>query len=340
VEHGDLSPLQQHIVLRDQPHSSTSYRSDDGGRVMGQDFVDLPPIVSDGCGSVMTTCEYLPWVPVDELLVESLGLTKIYDTFQSYGCLQICLLSLSDAFIIDSSAWGDKHGQGTWRVGRPRPPARRVLIAHRSIGVDHQRHTVETLDMMVRILGHVTTDISEGNTDSDSHEDEHGGLPTVIRMTHEQLVGIGSDEIAIFPWDLGVHLVSRFFHLMMAQVVPESNILHSWMVLRGLAGDCPMEQDNFSLLILMMDYGDGWEDFASTEVLLQMQLLDSKTIFHRYFSMRIQEWGIQYVYGEQTVMIIVVQRQHGDLGQRLAWEPRIARLSISLTDGGEWVLAE
>ena len=60
-------------------------------------------------------------------------------------------------------------------------------------------------------------------------------------------MGIGSDELPIFPWDLGVHLVSRLFHLMMAQVALERNILHSLMVLRGLAGDFPLEQDNFSL---------------------------------------------------------------------------------------------
>jgi hypothetical protein len=57
---------------------------------------------------------------------------------------------------------------------------------------------------------------------------------------------------------------------MMAQVALESNILHSWMVLRGLAGACPMERDSFSLLILMIEYGDGWEDITSTEVLLPM----------------------------------------------------------------------
>jgi hypothetical protein len=152
-------------------------------------------------------------------------------------------------------------------------------------------------------------------------------------------VGIGSDELPIFPWDPGVHLVSRLFHLMMAQVVPESNILHSWMVLRGFAGACPMRRDKFSLLILMIEYGDGWEDVVSTEIPLQVQLLDNRSSFHRYFSMRIQEWGIQYVYCEKTIMIRVVQHQHGDLGQRLAWDPRIAGLSISLTDGGEWILA-
>jgi hypothetical protein len=38
-------------------------------------------------------------------------------------------------------------------------------------------------------------------------------------------------------------------------------------------------------------------------------------------------------------MIKVVQRQQGDLGQRLDWDLGIAGISISLTDGGEWILA-
>jgi hypothetical protein len=36
-------------------------------------------------------------------------------------------------------------------------------------------------------------------------------------------------------------------------------------------------------------------------------------------------------------MIRVVQRQRDGLYQRLAWDPRIARLGISLTDRGEWI---
>jgi hypothetical protein len=38
-------------------------------------------------------------------------------------------------------------------------------------------------------------------------------------------------------------------------------------------------------------------------------------------------------------MVRVVQCQHGDPWQRLAWDPRIAGLSISLTDKGEGTLA-
>jgi hypothetical protein len=206
------------------------------------------------------------------------------------------LLAFPDTFIIDNNIGGDRQWQGTWRVGRPRPPDRSVFIAYRRIAVDHQRQTVETLGVMVSMLGRGITAISEGDTDSDSHWDEDGALPTVISMTHEQLVRIGSDELPIFPWDPGVHWVSGLFHLMMAQVAPESNILHSWMVLRGLVGTCSMWRDRFSLLILMIEYGGGWADDVSTEIPLQGQLLDNKPIFHRYFSVRIQEWGIQYVF--------------------------------------------
>jgi hypothetical protein len=87
VEHGDASPLQQRIVLRDRLHSINSFMSHDGWRVVDQQFEELPPVVPVDWASMMTTGEYLPWVPVDELLVESLGLTKAYDTFQSYSQL-------------------------------------------------------------------------------------------------------------------------------------------------------------------------------------------------------------------------------------------------------------
>jgi hypothetical protein len=234
VEHGDSSPLQQCIDLGDHLHNINSCMSDDGWRVVDQQFEELPLVVPDDWGSVMTTSEYLPWVSVDELLVESLRLTKAYDTFQSY-------VSFPNTFIIDNNIGGDRQQQVTERVDRSRPPDMSALIAYNRIGVDHQRHTIETLGMMVSIVVPWITNISEGDTDSDSHEDEHGGLPTTISMTQKQLVGIGSDKLPSFPRDAGVHLVSRLFHFMMAQVAPESHILHSGLVLRRLAGACPME---------------------------------------------------------------------------------------------------
>jgi hypothetical protein len=80
VEHGDSSPLQQYVVLGDHLHSSRSYMSDDGGRVIDQQVVELLTVVSDGWSLVMSTSDYSPWVPVDELLVKSLGLTKAYES--------------------------------------------------------------------------------------------------------------------------------------------------------------------------------------------------------------------------------------------------------------------
>jgi hypothetical protein len=121
---------------------------------------------------------------------------------------------------------------------------------------------------MESILGHGTKDISEVATYSDSHWDEGGVISTVTSRAHQQLVGIGSDELPNLTWDPGVHLVNSLFHLM-----------------------------------------------------------------------RIQEWRIQYGYFEQTVMIRVEQHQHDGPCQRLAWDPGITGLGISLTDGDEWTFA-
>jgi hypothetical protein len=174
VEHGDSSPLQQCLEIGEisNLHRISICMSDDGWRVVDQQFEELPPVVPDDWGPVMTTSEYLPWVPVDELSVESLGLTKAYGTFQSYSRLQMFLLAFSDTFIIDNNIRGDRQWQRTWRVGRPRPHDRRVYIAHSNIGVDHQRQIVETLCVIMSILGHGIEDISEGDTDPDSHGDK------------------------------------------------------------------------------------------------------------------------------------------------------------------------
>ena len=134
VEHGDSSPLQQHIVLGDHLHNSSNYLSDDGGRVIDQQFVELSTIAPDS----WNLDDYSPWVLVDELLVQSWGLTKAYDTFQSYSWVQIFMIAFPDTFIIDNCIGGARQWQGTWRVGRMKPPDRSVLIAYSKIGVDHQ----------------------------------------------------------------------------------------------------------------------------------------------------------------------------------------------------------
>ena len=69
---------------------------------------------------------------------------------------------------------------------------------------------------------------------------EQKRLLTVIIMTQEQLEEIGSDKLPGFPWDPRVPLISRMSHYMMAQVAPESHILHLGLVWSGPTGTCPM----------------------------------------------------------------------------------------------------
>jgi hypothetical protein len=59
--------------------------SDDGWRMIDPQLVEIPTVVPDGWCPVMSTCDYLPWVSMDEILVKSFGLTKAYATFQSYS---------------------------------------------------------------------------------------------------------------------------------------------------------------------------------------------------------------------------------------------------------------
>jgi hypothetical protein len=102
-EYVEVNPLQQHIVVGDHLHHFSGCMGDERWRLVDQQSEGLLPVVLDGWDSVMTTGEHLSWIPMDELLVESLGLTKACDAFQSYSQLQICLLSFSDTFIIDNS---------------------------------------------------------------------------------------------------------------------------------------------------------------------------------------------------------------------------------------------
>ena len=96
------------------------------------------------------------------------------------------MIAFPDTFIIDDSIGGARQWQGTWRVGRLRPPDRSVLIAYSRIGVDHQGQTVEFLGVMESILGHGTEDISEVTTYSNSHWDEGGGHSTVTSRAHQE----------------------------------------------------------------------------------------------------------------------------------------------------------
>jgi hypothetical protein len=84
-EYVDVTPLQQHIVVGDHLHHFSSCVVDERWRLVDQQSEGLLLVVLDGWDSVMTTGEKLSWIMMDELLVESLGLTKACDTFQSYS---------------------------------------------------------------------------------------------------------------------------------------------------------------------------------------------------------------------------------------------------------------
>ena len=86
--------------------------------------------------------------------------------------------------------------------------------------------------------------------------DECSGLPKVISPAQEQLAETGSDKLPSFPWDLGVHLVSKMFHYMMTQVALEGHTLHLGLVWSGSTGTFPMARDLFFLLIIMIGHGD------------------------------------------------------------------------------------
>jgi hypothetical protein len=325
-EYVDVTPLQQHIVVGDHLHHFSSCMVDERWRLVDQQSEGLLLVVLDGWDSVMTTGEHLSWIPMDELLVESLGLTKACDTSQSYSQLQMFLLACPDTFIIDNSMRRDRPWLGAWRVSRPRLYDRSTFTTYSRSEVDRVRQTVETWCVMVSIIDLVMTD-------------ERSGLPTVISPAQEQLAETGSDKLPSFPWDPGVHLVSRMFHYMTTQVAPESHTLHLGLVWSGSAGTCPMGRDLFFLLIIMIGHGDVWTGTSSTEVSMPIQFLGSRFGGHRYFSLRIPARRILYVCRGQTVVDRVVQCQQEDHRQRLAWDPGIAGLSSSLTDRGEWTIA-
>jgi hypothetical protein len=118
----------------------------------------------------MTTGEYLSWIPMDELLVESLGLTKACGIFQSYSQLQMFLVAFPDTFIIDNNMRRDRQWQRAWRVCRPRPHDKSIFTASSRIEVDCHRQPVETWCVMVSIIGQVIAD-------------EHRGILTAISLT-------------------------------------------------------------------------------------------------------------------------------------------------------------
>ena len=123
--------------LGDHILSRNNHMSDDRGSVIDHQCVESPTIVHDGMRLVWSPEDYSPWMSVDEFLVKPLGLTNAYDTPQSYIQLHLFLLSFPNTFIIGNGIGGDKQWQGTWRVGRQRPPDESDWTIYNRIGVVH-----------------------------------------------------------------------------------------------------------------------------------------------------------------------------------------------------------
>jgi hypothetical protein len=87
-------------------------------RLVDQQLDELFLVALDDWDWVMTTCEYLSLIPMDELLIESLGLTEACDISQSYNELHMFLLAFPTTFIIGISMRRDKQWKRTWRVVR------------------------------------------------------------------------------------------------------------------------------------------------------------------------------------------------------------------------------
>jgi hypothetical protein len=103
AEYADVTHSQQHIVVGDHLHRFSSCMGDGRWRVVYQQLEELLLVVPDDWSLVMTTGENLSWIPMDELLVESLGFIGAGGIFHLYSQPQISLLSFSDTFIIDNS---------------------------------------------------------------------------------------------------------------------------------------------------------------------------------------------------------------------------------------------
>jgi len=90
-------------VVGDHLHRFSNCMGDGRWRVVYQQLEELLLVVPDDWSLVMTTGEHLSWIPMDELLVESLGFIGAGGIFHLYSQPQISLLSFSDTFIIDNS---------------------------------------------------------------------------------------------------------------------------------------------------------------------------------------------------------------------------------------------
>jgi hypothetical protein len=161
-EHAGATPWQQHMILRPHLHYFSSCLGEGRWRVVYQQLEELLPIVPDDWGLVMTTGKKLSWIPMDELLVESLGLTRACDAFQSYSQLLMFLLACPSTFIIDNSMRRDRLWLREWRVSRLRLHDMGTFTAYSRSELDCVRQTIETWYVTVSLIDQVMKDEHRG----------------------------------------------------------------------------------------------------------------------------------------------------------------------------------
>jgi hypothetical protein len=81
-EYVDVTHSQQHIVVGYNLHRFSSCMGDGRWILVYQQLEELLLVVPDDWSLVMSTGENLSWIPMEELLVESLGLTGAGGIFQ------------------------------------------------------------------------------------------------------------------------------------------------------------------------------------------------------------------------------------------------------------------
>jgi hypothetical protein len=145
--------------------------------------------------------------------------------------------------------------------------------------------------------------------------------------------GIGSGRIPTWWWDPGIHLSDRLHQMTMKinKVVTVIGLLYFWDVSRGEVETYSIWQDRLSFLKPRIEAGNGFADLDFTETPLQGVIQDSGFSPFRDFSLGFQERRMQTWHIGPTVMIGVVQRQHGGSFLGLVWDPGITLFDSSTT---------
>jgi hypothetical protein len=138
-DHTDSTPLHHHKFKGYHLHRISSCMGYERYRLVDKQLEELLLVVLDDWESVMITGEYVPWIQVDNILVESLGLTKACDVLQVYSQLHRFLLAFPDTLIIDSNMRRYRQWQRAWRVSSTRPPDRSTFMAYNRSEVDRVR---------------------------------------------------------------------------------------------------------------------------------------------------------------------------------------------------------